>query len=316
MKLGKLAYISDLRTIWKHEEKEFTPWLADNITLLGEALRIDLEVISVEHDVGAFSLDILAKDSGSGNIVAIENQLEITDHSHLGQIITYASGVDAKTVVWISKEVREEHRKAIDWLNQITNEETEFFAIEIQLIIVDDSSPAPFFKVKASPNDWSKEQKGKLNKTENISERQEDYHRFFIALLELIHIEMPGFTNSKKVGHDSWKTFPAGISGISYSIAFRTGNRMSCELYFDVGSKDINKERYDNIFLYKDEIEKTLGALSWERLDDRNASRIAVYKDYTNETDMVNWALEKLKSFRDCFKGYISLACSAKPNDQ
>lgn len=315
MKLGKLDFISDLRTIWKHEEKEFTPWLADNITLLGEALGIDLEVISVEHDVGAFSLDILAKDSGSGNIVAIENQLEITDHNHLGQIITYASGVDAKTVVWISKDVREEHRKAIDWLNQITNEEMEFFAIEIQLIKVDDSSPAPLFKVKASPNDWSKEQKGKLRKTENISVRQENYHSFFEALLELIHKEMPGFTNSKKVSHDSWKNFPSGTSGISYSIAFRNGNRMSCELYFDAGNKDINKERYDNILQYKDEIEKTLGKLSWERLDDRNASRIAVYKEYTNETEMVSWALEKLKNFRDCFKGYISIACSTSTND-
>lgn len=312
MELGKLSYISDLRTIWRHEEKEFTPWLAENIILLGEALGIDLEVISVEHDVGAFSLDILAKDSGSGNIVAIENQLEITDHNHLGQIITYASGVDAKTVVWISKEVREEHRKAIDWLNQITGEDMEFFAIEIQLIKVDDSSPAPFFKVKASPNDWSKEQKGKLKKNENTSERQEDYHRFFTALLELIHIEMPGFTNSKKANYDSWKSFPTGGSGINYTIAFRAGNRMSCELYFDVGSKDVNKERYDNILRYKDEIEKTLSELSWERLDDRNASRIAVYKEYTNETDMVNWALEKLKSFRDCFKGYISQACNTK----
>lgn len=79
-----------------------------------------------------------------------------------------------------------------------------------------------------------------------------------------------------------------------------------------MGSKDVNKERYDNILRYKDEIEKTLSELSWERLDDRNASRIAVYKEYTNETDMVNWALEKLKSFRDCFKGYISQACNTK----
>ena len=122
--------------------------------------------MSVEHDIGAFSLDILAKDTTSGHFVAIENQLEITDHNHLGQILTYASGVDARTVIWISKEVREEHQKAIDWLNQITSDDREFFAIEIQLIKVDDSLPAPFFNVKAAPNDWSKEQNMKLQNAE------------------------------------------------------------------------------------------------------------------------------------------------------
>ena len=114
MALGKLDYINDLRTEWKNEASDFTPWVADNISLLGETLGLNLEVLEKEHPVGSFSLDMLCKDIDNGNIVAIENQLEITDHTHLGQIITYASGVEAKTVIWISKEVREEHRKAID----------------------------------------------------------------------------------------------------------------------------------------------------------------------------------------------------------
>lgn len=305
MNLGKLSYIEDLRTIWKHEEKEFTPWLAENISLLGEALGLDLEVISIEHDVGAFSLDILAKDSSSGNIVAIENQLEITDHTHLGQIITYASGVDAKTVVWISKEVREEHRKAIDWLNQITNEEMEFFAVEIQLIQIDSSPPAPFFKVKASPNDWSKEQKAKVNSSAGVTDRQEYFHKFFTELLEIVHKEIPDLTNSKKVAYDAWKSFPSGISGCVYTIAFRAGNRVSCELYIDSGNKEKNKERFDKFYVQRDKIEEILGELSWERLDDRKACRIAVYIDYTNDQDMLAWGIEKLKSFRECFKEYI-----------
>lgn len=237
MNLGKISYIEDLRTIWKHEEKEFTPWLADNISLLGEALNIDLEVISTEHDVGAFSLDILAKDTSNGNIIAVENQLEITDHSHLGQIITYASGVDAKTVIWISKEVWEEHRKAIDWLNQITNEEMSFFAVEIQLIQIDTSSPAPFFRVKASPNDWSKEQKAKVNSSAGVTNKQEYFHNFFTDLLKLVNKELPGITNFKKIVYVAWKSFPSGISGCVLIIAFRSGNRISCELYIDSGNK-------------------------------------------------------------------------------
>lgn len=305
MNVGKLSYVDDLRTIWKHEEKDFTPWLAENIYLLGEALGLDLEVISVEHDVGAFSLDILAKNTGNSGVIAIENQLEITDHCHLGQIMTYASGVDAKTVIWISKEIREEHRKAIDWLNQITNEDMEFFAIEIQLIKIDDSQPAPFFKIKASPNDWSKEQKNKLKTSEAISEREQIYHNYFSGLLEAIRKEMPGFTNSKKVNYDSWKNFPTGNSGLQYSVSFRTGNRMSCELYIDSGSKEKNKVRFDDLLTYRDKIEDVLGTLSWERLDDKNASRIAIYIDFTNESDMISWAIDHLKSFRECFKLYI-----------
>lgn len=305
MNLGKLAYIEDLRTIWQHEEKDFTPWLAQNISLLGESLGLDLEVISVEHGVGAFSLDMLAKDTGSGNIVAIENQLEITDHNHLGQILTYASGVDAKTVVWISKEVREEHRKAIDWLNQITSEEMEFFAVEIQLIRVDESHPAPFFKIKASPNDWSKEQKKKIISTVGITDKQEYYQQFFTALLELVHKELPGITNSKKVNHDSWKSFPTGTSGYQYNLAFRSNNRFSCELYIDFGEKEKNEQRFDFLNEQKDEIEKGLGELSWERLNNRRACRIALYIDYTNDEEMLVWGIQKLKSFRDVLKEYL-----------
>jgi len=250
----------------------------------------------------AFSLDILAKDSGTGNVVAIENQLEITDHIHLGQIITYASGVDAKIIVWISKEVREEHRKAIDWLNQITGEEMEFFAIEIQLIKIDSSSPAPFFKVKASPNDWSKEQKAKINASAGNSERQEYYHEFFTKLLLRVHKEIPNFTNSKRVAYDSWKTFPSSISGCSYVISFRSGNRLSCEFYIYSGNKEKNKEIFDKLFAQKDLIEKTISGISWERLNDRKASRIAIYTSCTTDQEMLDWSIENLMVFRDCFK--------------
>lgn len=305
MDLGKLTYIEDLRTIWKHEEKEFTPWLAQNISLLGESLGLDLEVISVEHGVGAFSLDILAKDTSNGNVVAIENQLEITDHTHLGQILTYASGVDAKTIVWISKEVREEHRKAIDWLNQITSEETEFFAVEIQLIKVDDSHPALFFKIKASPNDWSKEQKKKISSAVGITGREEHYEKFFTAMLELVHKELPGITNSKKVSHDSWKSFSSGVSGYIYNLAFRSNNRFSCELYLDSGNKEKNKERFDVLYGHKEKIEEILGELSWERLDEKNACRIALYINCTNDQEMLAWGIQKLKSFREVFKDYV-----------
>lgn len=306
MNLGKISYIDDLRTIWKNEEKDFTPWLAKNISLLGEALGLDLETISVEHNVGAFSLDILAKDTSDGHIVAIENQLEITDHNHLGQILTYASGVDARVIVWICKEVREEHRKAIDWLNQVTNEDTEFFAVEIQLIKVDESVPAPFFKVKASPNDWSKEQKVKTVGVDGKTEKEQYYQEFFAKFLEKVHDELPGLTNSKKVGYDSWKSFPTGVSGLLYLVAFRSGNRFSCELYIDTGNKDENKVIFDKLFKQKEEIEVKLGELSWERLDNKRACRIAKYTNYFNDEEAMEWGINYLKEYKNCLYKFIS----------
>jgi hypothetical protein len=304
--LGKINYVEDLRTIWKHEEKDFTPWLAENISLLGEALGLDLEVTSVEHGVGAFSLDILAKDTSYGRTVAIENQLEITDHNHLGQIITYASGVVAKTVIWITKEMREEHQKAIDWLNEITGDDLEFYGVEIQLIKVDDSNPAPFFNVKVFPNGWSKEQKKLIDSSGQITQRREEYHNLFTALIENVNREIPGFTHAKKVNYDSWKSFPTGIYGVVYSVAFRSGDRLSCELYFDSAIQEQNKLRYDMLFENKEKIEAVLGELSWERLDEKKGCRIAVYTDFTNEKGMVAWAIGKLKEFRACFKQYIN----------
>lgn len=304
--LGKINYVEDLRAIWKHEEKDFTPWLAENISLLGEALGLDLEVISVEHDVGAFSLDILAKDTSHGGIVAIENQLETTDHNHLGQIITYASGVDAKTVIWITKEMREEHQKAIDWLNEITGDDLEFYGVEIQLIKVDDSNPAPFFNVKVFPNGWSKEQKKLIDSPGQITQRQEEYRNFFIALIANVNKEMPGFTHAKKVNYDSWKSFPTGVSGFTYSIEFKTGNRMACGLYLDSSDKEMNKQRYDKLLNFKEKIESILGSLSWERLEERIRCRIALETLFTDEKEMIEWATEQLKKFSACFKQYIN----------
>lgn len=156
-KLGTLERVP-LRTIWEHEAVDFTPWLADktNIRLLGETLGIDIEVIEQERYVGQFRSDIYAKEVNTGALVLIENQLETTNHTHLGQIITYASGLETGIIIWVSPEVREEHRAAIDWLNRTTNDKTNFFAVEIELWKIGDSLPAPKFNIVCQPNEWTK----------------------------------------------------------------------------------------------------------------------------------------------------------------
>jgi len=155
--LGRIETVQ-VREIWKDEARDFTPWLAQagNLALLGDAVGMDLELEGVEKAVGPFSADILCRNARDDRWVLIENQLECTDHTHLGQIITYAAGLDAPTTIWASTGFREEHRAALDWLNQATDETTHFFGVEVSLVRIAGSVPAPIFDVVAKPNDWSK----------------------------------------------------------------------------------------------------------------------------------------------------------------
>ncbi len=167
MTLGKLEEIKDLRSVWKHEAQDFTPWLSRNIDELSAEIGIDIEVEETESNVGDFSVDIFARDADTGRRIIIENQLEDTDHDHLGKLITYASGKDADLVIWIVKHAREEHRSAIEWLNNHTDDEIGFILCELKLYRINNSEPAPKFIVIERPNDWAKEMK----RTSNSSPR-------------------------------------------------------------------------------------------------------------------------------------------------
>ncbi|MEQ8235165.1 MAG: DUF4268 domain-containing protein [Syntrophomonadaceae bacterium] len=313
--LGKIKFDSDLRKIWGSEAKDFTPWLAENLDILGAELGIDLELISTEHGVGSFSLDIYAKDVSTNEYVVIENQLEATDHTHLGQLITYASGVESRTIVWITKEIREEHRKALDWLNQISEDGINFFGVEIQIVTIDNSPPAPLFKVKASPNEWSKHQKKTIEKTD-ISPRSQYYNEFFTKFLERVCLELPSYTNAKKVGYSSWFVFPSGISSFVYSISFRMGKRFSCELYIDTGNKEKNEIIFDRLYSYKCDIEPKLGLLSWEKLENKKACRIAAYIDETTDEEMIKWGIANLKAFKETLTPYIKIAIAEESSNE
>ena len=155
--LGRLERV-DLRATWQSEAGDFTPWLAqpENIALLGEAIGLELEVEAQEKDVGPFRADILCRDTTEGHWVLVENQLERTDHIHLGQLLTYAAGLNAVTIVWIAARFTEEHRATLDWLNDITDERFNFFGLEVELWRIGDSAVAPKFNVVSKPNDWTR----------------------------------------------------------------------------------------------------------------------------------------------------------------
>ncbi|MCE2470173.1 MAG: DUF4268 domain-containing protein, partial [Dehalococcoidia bacterium] len=169
-----------VRKVWEHEANDFTPWLAKHLDLLGEALKMDLETLRTEAAVGDFSLDILARDRNTDQLVAIENQLEWTDHAHLGQLLTYAAGHDARAVIWVTPSFRDEHRAAIDWLNCWTPEEIGFWGVEVRAIKIGDSLPAPEFRPVAFPNDWSKRTK----QEKDTSPWKAKQLRFFVPLSE------------------------------------------------------------------------------------------------------------------------------------
>lgn len=154
-RLGRLEAVPP-RQVWAHEALGLTPWLLANADVLSSALGMDLDLEAAEHPVGGFSLDLIGRDRASGERVIIENQLETSDHTHLGQILTYAGGTDPATIVWVAPSFRDEHRSALEWLNQRTNAQTRFFAVQLQVVRIGDSDPAPLLSLVVQPNDWGK----------------------------------------------------------------------------------------------------------------------------------------------------------------
>ncbi len=157
--LGTLEEIKDLREVWSHEAHDFTLWLAKNISILGDEVGIDISIEETESSVGDFNVDIFATDADTGKKIIIENQLEETDHDHLGKLITYASGKSADLVIWLVRKARPEHRAAIEWLNNHTDEGVGFILCEIKVFRIGNSEPAPKFEIIEQPNNWVKEMK-------------------------------------------------------------------------------------------------------------------------------------------------------------
>jgi hypothetical protein len=273
--LAKLERIP-LRKAWAHEAGEFTPWLAqdDNLQMLAEALGLsELELVATEHPVGDFKVDILCTD-GDGKVI-IENQLERTNHGHLGQILTYAAGVGARKVVWLAESFRPEHVAALEFLNQNTTEELDFFAVEVELWKIADSPMAPSFNVVVKPNDWSKTGREGARVAAAASPTKQLQHRFWMGLTEYSTTHRAHFRlQTPKARH--WHVATLGRSGfiLSFTVSTR-GGRLGVELYFD---PEDAKAQFQRLQEQRASIEQTIGtALDWQELPDKRACRIVVY---------------------------------------
>ncbi len=319
--LGRLERV-DLRSIWP-TERDFSAWLAENIDFLAERLGLELELIEQEMPVGDFRVDLFGRVVGTGSEVVIENQLESTDHSHLGQLLTYAAGREAKTIVWISGHFREEHRQAIDWLNLHTDEDTYFFGVEAEVWRIGTSPPAPNLNVVSQPSDWQK-QIGRPGK-QPISERQLAYHAFFADLVDRLKLAAPGFTHMSRVGYNNWLIFGAGRTGFAFQPEFmRRPDRLMMQLNITTGDKAKNKRAYDVLFAEKAAIEAELGEpLEWRRLDEKIECRIGVQHlgAIDSPPELLDrksdWAVQHLIAFRQAFSHRIkSIDLPAPFDDQ
>lgn len=274
--LGRLVPVAP-RDVWANEAQHFTPWLLQNADVLSDLLGMDLALEVAEHPVGGFSLDLIGKDEATGDVVIVENQLEGSDHTHLGQLLTYAAGTDPTTVVWIAAAFRPEHRAALDWLNARTDEETRFFGVELGVVRIGESQPAPAFKLIAQPNDWEKSVRAATSQGEARSERQERYRVFWTKWLDKVRAERPGWTRATRPPADSWFTMSAGVTGAAFYTSF-TRQGLSSELVFESPNAAINTARLRAILGHRGEMESAYGGrLDWQELPGRKATRVAEY---------------------------------------
>jgi hypothetical protein len=280
--LSKLLPV-DVRTVWPMEASSFTPWLLANAAVLGDALGLDLELQAAEHKVGGFSLDLVGRDIEADETVIVENQFGATDHRHLGQLLTYAGGTDPTTVVWIAETFRDEHRAALDWLNQRTDSATRFFGVELSVVTLHGAPPglvAPLFDVVAKPNDWGK--RVKRAAVEVSSDRDRLYLEFWTLWLERV---APKAWTHRKAPPRHFLYLPSGSTSARYGISFRSDGLMS-ELFFHNDDPAVNESRWSVLAKKRPHIEAVFGGpLLFDSLPHRKGCRIGVKRTAGESVD-------------------------------
>ena len=313
--LGQLQKI-DVHQVWTHEAQDFTPWLAEeaNIKLLGDTIGIELEVEAQEKDVGPFRADILCKDTATGNWVLIENQLERTDHSHMGQLITYAAGLKAVTIIWIASRFTDEHRAALDWLNEITDGEFNFFGLEMEVWKIGESAAAPKFNIVSAPNNWTQTVSIKKKSIEqaDLTGAKQLQLEFWTALREFI-LDHDTVIKPTKPLAETWMGFSIGRAGF-YLVAVAsiqdlesaTPDSHHLRVEF-VMSDDYDKGFFAQLESQKSTIEVEFGGpIVWAKTPGKKQSKVFVKKtvdleDREQWPAYHAWLLQYLEKFHSMF---------------
>lgn len=294
--------IDDLRKVWPNEATNFTKWLAEeeNLAELGSAVGIDIDLEERESSVGSFSVDLYATESGSGRRIIIENQLEDTNHDHLGKLITYASGKGAEVVIWIVKRARDEHRQAIEWLNQHTDSNIGFFLVEIELWQINDSLLAPKFNVVEKPNDWAKTMKS----IEGMSETDRLKVEFWQAFNDQMN-NNPEFLkefSTRKPQPQHWYDLAIGTSAYYISLNINTQKKKIDAGIYIPSDKEIFHKFQEQKEVFEEAIGKDV-----EFRDAGKSSRILLYhsinvKDRAKWPEVANWLFETALKFKKTVK--------------
>lgn len=304
--LGEIKTVS-LRKIWKNEAYDFTPWLADNLSIIGEAIGLELEYEDSEVPVGPYWADILAKDIGTEKIVVIENQLEKTNHDHLGKCITYASVLDASAVIWIASNFTEEHKKALDWLNDHTSDEISFYGLKVELWQIDSSKPAVRFNVKSSPNEIVRQATRRKEQGE-LSDSKKLQFQFWTKFKEKLS-ETGEFRSLQTPRAQYWYNVALGTSGIHLSNTFNTGSsEIGVRVY-------IRSKKVDKWLPYfesnKEGIELAIeDKLDWDPNPENKDKVIVLTKHFDlseegNWSEALNWIIRKTILFKNTFSKLI-----------
>jgi hypothetical protein len=307
MKLSRITKVNP-REIWKHEAHDFTQWLSkdENIEILCEELELNLENIKPEAAAGRYNVDIVADDIDTKRKVIIENQLESTDHKHLGQLLTYASAYDASIIVWLVTDYTEEHRQAIDWFNRNISESISFFLVQIEVYRIGESDPAPKFNIICEPNNWGKTLK-KSGAGDSVSDVKLLQKEFWEGLRDYSHTQQTSVSYGRTPKPQHWYNISFGTSKCHIALTLNTQKSyVGCEVYIRN-----DQPLFDRFHSQKEKIEKVIGAeLEWMELPDATASRIILThqgnpKDKKRWDEYFNWCISTVEKFTAAFKPFI-----------
>jgi hypothetical protein len=300
--LGRLTSV-DPRGVWINEARDLTPWLLANADHLANALGIELELTASEHPVGGFNLDLVGRDLTHDSILMVENQLEGSDHSHLGQLLTYAAGTGAATIVWVATNFREEHRQALDWLNEHTDPDIRLFGIQLEVVKIGESLPAPVLHVVSQPNDWQKRVRS-ATAGARAGGKSALYLDFWTRFLERIHREHPTWTRARKPSTANWLWVTHPIRGVPLAVSFQAGGLLSVELYIDTPDADYNLRLFQSLQSHHEAFEGAFGRrLIWEDQPGRRYCRVADrtqgdVAETERHDELIDWIFDSMSRWR------------------
>lgn len=304
--MTKLAILESIpvRKIWQNEAKHFTPWLEKNASLLFEEIGITAENIKREENAGRYSVDITAEENQTQKKIIVENQLERTDHDHLGKLLTYASSLDACIIVWVVRDFTEEHQKAIEWFNDHMDDEIAFFLVKVEAYRIENSKPAPKFNVVVEPNSWSKILKGSGTTKKEITTTKLNHLRFWEGFKEFASNSDTDLNISRKPRPQAWYDISIGSSEAHISLSLNT---IKGQLYADIYITN-NQKLYNSLFQKKEQFQEIVkGDIEWLPLENKQASRIRCTlsgnpHDESKQEGYFVWMLNRSNEFAKAFR--------------